>query len=215
MKFEIKSRFDSSVLFSIETDSWKLTVEAAVKSGADLYGADLSGADLSGADLSGADLSGADLSGADLSGADLSGASLYGANLYRADLYGANLSGANLSGANLYGADLYGASLYGASLYGASLSGASLYGASLSGAKGVDKFPIQILGHKHTLATTADGKLRIGRHVLSFEDWYLHAEKISADEGYSAIDVEIYKLHIQHIAMVSRLLWAKKKDVAA
>jgi len=30
MKFEIKSRFDSSVLFSIETESWKLALEAAV-----------------------------------------------------------------------------------------------------------------------------------------------------------------------------------------
>ena len=41
MKFEIKSRFDASVLFSLETDSFKLCVEAAVKSRANLYGADL------------------------------------------------------------------------------------------------------------------------------------------------------------------------------
>ena len=95
MKFEIKHRFTKSVLFSLETDSFKLCVEAAVKSGANLSGAnlycaDLSGADLSGADLSGADLSRADLSGADLSGADLSGANLYGACLYCANLYGAH-----------------------------------------------------------------------------------------------------------------------------
>jgi hypothetical protein len=48
MKFEIKSWLTGGVLFSIETDSWKLAVEAAVKSGATLYGADLSGADLYG-----------------------------------------------------------------------------------------------------------------------------------------------------------------------
>jgi uncharacterized protein YjbI with pentapeptide repeats len=58
MKIEIKSRFNGSVLFSLETKSLKLCVEAAVKARANLYGADLSGADLSGADLSGADLYG-------------------------------------------------------------------------------------------------------------------------------------------------------------
>ena len=56
MKIEIKSRWNASILFSIETDSWKLAVEAAVKSGADLRGAYLRGADLRGADLGGADL---------------------------------------------------------------------------------------------------------------------------------------------------------------
>ena len=68
-KFEIKHRFPGSILFSIETESFKLAVEAAVKSGANLSGANLSGADLSGANLSGANLYGASLSGADLSGA--------------------------------------------------------------------------------------------------------------------------------------------------
>ena len=67
MLYEIKSYFSGRVLFSLETTSLKLCVEAAVKSGADLSGADLSGADLRRADLSGADLSGAVLSGAVLS----------------------------------------------------------------------------------------------------------------------------------------------------
>ena len=133
-KFEIKSRWEGKILFSIETESLKLAVEAAVKSGADLSGADLSRADLSGADLSGADLSGADLSRANLSRADLSGADLYGADLSGADLSRANLSRANLSRANLYGADLYGADLYGADLSRADLSRANLSGADLSGA---------------------------------------------------------------------------------
>jgi len=47
--FEIKSRWNSCVLFSLETKYSKLAVEAAVKSGADLSGADLFRADLSGA----------------------------------------------------------------------------------------------------------------------------------------------------------------------
>jgi hypothetical protein len=88
--FEIKHRFTGAVLFSLETESFKLCVQAAVKakaylSGAYLDGADLSGAYLDGADLSGADLSGAYLSGAYLSGADLSGADLRGAYLSDAE----------------------------------------------------------------------------------------------------------------------------------
>ena len=103
-EFQIKSRRNGSVLFEGKFGSLKLTVQAAVSSGADLSGADLSGADLSGAYLSGAYLSGAYLSGANLIGANLYGANLYGANLSRANLSGADLSGANLSGANLSGA---------------------------------------------------------------------------------------------------------------
>jgi hypothetical protein len=97
MKFEIKNWMTGGVIFSMETESWKLAVEAAVKAGADLSDADLSDADLSGADLSGADLSDADLSRANLIGANLIGADLIGANLIGADLIGANLRGANLT----------------------------------------------------------------------------------------------------------------------
>jgi uncharacterized protein YjbI with pentapeptide repeats len=81
MKFEIKHRFSGSVLFSMETESLKLCVEAAKKSDADLRGADLRGADLQGADLQGAYLHGAYLHGADLRGAYLQGAYLQGAYL--------------------------------------------------------------------------------------------------------------------------------------
>jgi hypothetical protein len=106
MNFEIKSRWNGSVLFSLETESLKLAVEAAVKSRANLTGANLYGANLTGANLYGANLYGANLYGADLSGADLTGANLYGANLTRADLAGANLTGANLTGADLAGAKI-------------------------------------------------------------------------------------------------------------
>ena len=132
MKIEIKSRWDASILFSLETDNLKLCVEAAVKSLADLSGANLSRANLSGANLSCADLSGANLSRADLSGADLSCANLSGADLSRANLSGADLSGANLSRANLSRADLSGANLSRADLSGADLSGANLSRADLS-----------------------------------------------------------------------------------
>ena len=48
-KFEIKHRYSGAVLYSLETESIKLCLEAAVKSEADLRGAYLSRADLSGA----------------------------------------------------------------------------------------------------------------------------------------------------------------------
>ena len=130
-------------------------------------------------------------------------ADLGGANLYGADLYGANLYGANLRGANLGGADLRGANLYGANLYGVDLRGADL---------GDSKFPIQILGHRHFLQTTADGKLQIGCHTHTLDRWIKNAEKIGEVEGYSSLDIEIYKLHIKHIAKVARLLWKREGE---
>ena len=175
MKFEIKSRFSGEILFSVETETLKLAVEAAYKSGAYLGGANLGGAYLGGANLGGANLEGANLEGANLEGANLGGANLEGANLEGANLRGANLGGANLGGAN-----------------------------------GLEKFPIQIGGHKHWLCTTPDGQLQIGCHVYSFEDWQEHAEAIGRKEGYSPIDVEIYKLHIDYILKISRLLWNQK-----
>ncbi len=71
MKFEIKHKVTGSILFSIETESWRLAIESAINSSADLSSADLSSADLSYADLSYADLRYADLCSADLSSADL------------------------------------------------------------------------------------------------------------------------------------------------
>ena len=111
MKFEIKHRFNGSVLFTIETETIRLALEAAVKSGADLGGANLRGANLRGAYLGGAYLGGANLGGADLGGAYLRGAYLGGADLGGADLGGAYLRGADLGGADLRGADLGGAKI--------------------------------------------------------------------------------------------------------
>ena len=58
MKFEIKSRWGSTLLFTCEAASLGLAIQAAVKSSANLRGANLYGADLRGANLSGANLSG-------------------------------------------------------------------------------------------------------------------------------------------------------------
>ena len=91
MKFEIKHRYSGELLFSIETDTWRLAVEAAIKQKADLRYADFSCANLSYADLRYADFSSANLSYADLR---------------YANLRSANLSYANLSYANLRCADL-------------------------------------------------------------------------------------------------------------
>jgi hypothetical protein len=46
VKIEIRHRFTADVLFSIETDSWKLAVEAPIKAKANLTSADLRYADL-------------------------------------------------------------------------------------------------------------------------------------------------------------------------
>ena len=83
MNIQIKSRFTAAVLFEHDTEnnSIRLTLELAIKSGADLRGANLSGANLSCADLSCANLRGANLSCADLSDADLSCADLGCADL--------------------------------------------------------------------------------------------------------------------------------------
>jgi hypothetical protein len=74
MLYEIKHKTTGAVLFSLETDSLKECVEAAVKVGANLRGANLGGANLEGANLRGADLEEANLRGAYLRGADLEGA---------------------------------------------------------------------------------------------------------------------------------------------
>ncbi|TSA51860.1 MAG: hypothetical protein D4R44_06875, partial [Actinobacteria bacterium] len=66
MLFEIKHTITGSILFSLETSSMKLTIEAAVKASANLQYADLRGADLRGADLQHANLQYADLRGANL-----------------------------------------------------------------------------------------------------------------------------------------------------
>ena len=120
MKFEIKNKFSEDVIFSLETKSFKLCVEAAVEAGANLSRADLYRANLSGANLAEANLS--------------------GANLYRANLSVANLAEANLSGANLAEADLYRADLYRANLAGADLAEANLSVANLAEANGINPY---------------------------------------------------------------------------
>jgi uncharacterized protein YjbI with pentapeptide repeats len=199
-KITICNRWTNEILWESEHATIRLAVEAAVKSGANLYGASLSGADLS--------------------GANLYGASLSGANLYGANLYGANLYGANLYGANLSGADLYGASLSGADLYGASLSGANLSGANLYGAKGIQPLvttplymlrdqPGQIRLYK---LVTADGEspiqttgrltYRVGESVdceVATLDWCLREWR----EGWRILVVEFTAADIAAIPVAS------------
>ena len=54
--FEIRNRWNNSIMFEIEADSFVKAVEKQIAERADLCGADLCGADLSGADLRGADI---------------------------------------------------------------------------------------------------------------------------------------------------------------
>ena len=73
MKIQITTRFTGSVLFEheAENNTVKLTLEAAISSGADLAGANLACAYLDGANLAGAYLACANLACADLAGANL------------------------------------------------------------------------------------------------------------------------------------------------
>ncbi len=95
MSIEIKSRWNSEVLYVAQTASdVRTALQEAVKSGANLSGANLSSANLSDANLSSANLSSANLSSANLSSANLSSANLSDANLSSANLSGANLRSA-------------------------------------------------------------------------------------------------------------------------
>ena len=93
MKLSILSRFDASLLFEYESEenSLKITLQAAVKSGANLRGANLDGANLRCANLDGANLRCANLDGANLDGADLRGANLDGEKLTKTPLQLNNL----------------------------------------------------------------------------------------------------------------------------
>ena len=105
---QIKSRFGGILLFEYTklNNTFKDTLEVAVKNNANLSKANLSNADLRYANLSNANLSNADLFNANLSKANLSNADLRYANLSNADLFNANLSNVDLSNANLSNADL-------------------------------------------------------------------------------------------------------------
>src|SRR3972149_1638376 len=85
MLFEIKHRYSGAALFSLETDSWKLCVEAAMKSGADLRYANLRYATLWSPAFRYPGLGSADLQYANLQYADLQSAGLQYADLQSAD----------------------------------------------------------------------------------------------------------------------------------
>ena len=203
MNIQIKSRFTGTVLFEhdCEGNSVRLTLELAIKSGADLSGAYLSGAYMSGADLSGANLSDANLSDANLARANLSRANLSDVYLSRAYLIRANLSDANLSGANLSRANLSRAYLSGANLSDANLSRAYLSGAYLKNKeKLVGKRPIFQVGPvgsrcAYFVAYITDKGLRfdagcqrqITREVFESRLTELHGENEHAKEYRAAL----------------------------
>jgi hypothetical protein len=122
MKFEIRSWINGGVLFSFETESFKLAVQAAVSKRVSLRCANLRSADLRYVDLFSADLRSADLRSANLRSADLRSANLRSADLRSADLRSANLSYVDLSYADLSYADLSYANLHSADLRSANLS---------------------------------------------------------------------------------------------
>ncbi len=116
MKYQIKNRYNGSVIFECDIPEGmesgmiaRHALENAVEKKVDLGDAYLRDAYLRGANLGDANLRGANLRGANLGGANLGGANLGDANLRGANLGGANLRGAYLRGAYLGDANLRGA----------------------------------------------------------------------------------------------------------
>ena len=186
MKFEIKHRYSGELLFSIETDTWRLAVEAAIKQKANLRYANLSYANLRCANLRYADLSSADLSSANLRYANLRYANLSSADLRCANLRYADLSSANLSSANLSWANLSWANLRCADLSSANLRSADLRCADLSSA---NLLIFQYQGHQ---AIYAGERLTIGFHDKPLAEWACDFEKIGKASGYTDLQIKMY-----------------------
>jgi uncharacterized protein YjbI with pentapeptide repeats len=108
MNYEIKHRFTGAVLFSLECDSLKLCVQAAVKAKADLRDSDLRGSNLRDSDLRGSNLRDSDLSYSDLRGSNLRDSDLRGSDLSYSDLSYSDLRDSDLSYSDLRGSDLRG-----------------------------------------------------------------------------------------------------------
>jgi hypothetical protein len=143
MKFEIKNRFTSEVMFTCELSAemagkeYSLQLGFAVKS-AVAAGANLADANLADANLARANLADANLADANLARANLARANLARANLADANLADANLARANLARANLADANLADANLARANLARANLARANLADANLADAKNAD-----------------------------------------------------------------------------
>ena len=175
MLIEIKHRWNESVLFSHdqEKNSLKITLEMAVKAGANLAGADLVRAYLADANLVGANLAGADLARANLVGANLAGA-----DLARAYLANANLAGANLTGANLTSADLVRAYLAGAKIED----------------EAITIQPIHISGLTWPILIT-DDYLRIGCQRHTHKRWFEFSDELIVEmDSHAAEFWEMWKL---------------------
>ena len=201
MKFEIKHRYSGELLFSIETETMKMAVEAAIKQKADLRYADFSCANLSYADLRYADFSSANLSYADLRSADLRSANLSCANLRSANLSSANLSYADLSYANLSYADLSYADLSSADLRSANLSSADLRSANLSYADlsyaTLRCANLLIFQYQRHQAICAGERLTIGCHDKPLAEWACDYEEIGREAGYTDLQIQMYGKFIE------------------
>lgn len=202
MKFEIKNRFDGSIIFSIETETIKLAVEAAIKSSADLSYADLSYAHLSSADLSYANLRSASLRSANLRSANLSSADLRYANLSYANLSYADLRYAHLRYANLRSANLRSAHLRYAHLRYADLRYADLRYAVIADNINVTKAPLQIFGLAYPI-TIWDAHMHIGCQFHSLAEWDAFTDEEIVDmDGKNAL--KFWRAHKSPIFAIAK-----------
>jgi len=70
--------------------------------------------------------------------------------------------------------------------------------------------PLFIQGHKHSLSLCAHNKIAVGCKVHTLDEWPEMPEEIGKQHGYSHLDIEVYRLHLAHMAKVARLLWPTK-----
>ena len=107
IKIHIKNIFTGNIIFELEKENntFKDTVEEAVKNKISLRSADLRYANLQSADLRSADLRYANMQSADLQYANMQSANLQSADLQYANMQSADLRYANMQSANLRSAE--------------------------------------------------------------------------------------------------------------
>ena len=124
--------------------------------------------------------------------ADAIGAAAKEALASRAVLMGAVLTDADLTGADLTDADLTDADLRDADLTGADLS-------KSNGGTALGDF-LRITGTRHPIIAIDEENVSIGCMRNSLAWWSEHYADTGQSQGYSAKQIEEYRLHIEYVA---------------
>ena len=98
----------------------------------------------------------------------------------------------------------------------ANLGGANLREANLGDVKWINARPLQLSGSQHTITALSPGRVLIGCHSKSIDQWLEHYKAIGRAENYSVDQVEEYGAHLRHVAAwlerAARLGWFERVD---